>query len=66
MSVSDLGVCNLAFEGNLTKLKDEIGEKKDLLQTKDQVMIIKIFPTGRVENCANESCDSLYITRHIY
>ena len=39
MSVSDLDVCNLAFEGNLVKLKEEIEEKKDLLHAKDQVEI---------------------------
>ncbi len=37
MSVSDLDVCNLAFEGNLVKLKEEIEEKKDLIHAKDQV-----------------------------
>jgi hypothetical protein len=39
MSVSDLDVCNLAFEGNLVKLKQEIEEKKDLILVKDQVEI---------------------------
>ena len=39
MSVSDLDVCNLAFEGNLVKLKQEIEEKKDVILVKDQVEI---------------------------
>lgn len=38
MSVSDLDVCNLAFEGNLAKLKEKIKEKNDLICSKDQVV----------------------------
>ena len=38
MSVSDLDICNLAFEGNLVKLKEEIEERNDLVRTKDQVV----------------------------
>lgn len=37
MSVSDLDVCCLAFEGNLVKLQEKIEAKSDLLRTKDQV-----------------------------
>ena len=37
MSVSDLDVCNLAFEGNFAKLKEKIEEKNDLIHAKDQV-----------------------------
>ena len=39
MSVSDLDVCNLAFEGNLVKLQEKIEEKQELLHAKDQVVI---------------------------
>ena len=40
MSVSDLDICNLAFEGNLVKLKEKLEERKDLIRTKDQVVLI--------------------------
>ena len=39
MSVSDLDICNLAFEGNLVKLQEKIEEKKELKHAKDQVVI---------------------------
>jgi hypothetical protein len=40
MSVSDLEVCNLAFEGNLVKLKEITEEKRGLIHAKDQVGIL--------------------------
>ena len=40
MSVSDLDVCNFAFEGNLVKLKKITEGKKDLIHAKDQVEIL--------------------------
>jgi hypothetical protein len=40
MSVSDLEVCNLAFEGNLVKLKEITEEKRGLVHAKDQVGIL--------------------------
>lgn len=38
MSVSDVEVCNLAYEGKLVKLQEKIEANKGILHTRDQVV----------------------------